>query len=111
MIRLFKRPEALLVLLGFLAYGPTLRVGFLYDDHILIESNPALRSWSPSVLKNDLSTGMFRHPRGQGTDFFRPLQTWSTRLEYSLFGLHPFPYHLTNWLFQVGNALLLYILL
>src|SRR5205823_3847312 len=98
-----------LLLLGVAAYAPSLSAGFLYDDHLLIESNLALRSWP--TWPQDFSSGVFHHLTASGTDFYRPLQTLSTRIEYSLWKLRPRPYHLTNLLLHLGNALLLYELL
>jgi protein O-mannosyl-transferase len=99
-------PYLTLLLLAFIAYGPALKTGFLYDDHILIEGNPSLRSWSPETLRRDFSSGVFS-AKG-GLDFYRPLQILSTRIEYTLFKLNPFPYHMTNLLLHAGSALLLY---
>ena len=33
----------MLVLLAFTAYAPTLKLGFMWDDHVMIENNPHLR--------------------------------------------------------------------
>jgi len=103
-------PRAAILLLGLAAYAPALSTGFLYDDHILIESNPEIRSWSLSNVKHDFSTGIFNDSEN-GIGFYRPLQTLSTRIEYSLWKLNPLPYHLTNLLLHLGNALLLYELI
>jgi protein O-mannosyl-transferase len=97
----------ILLFLTVVAYGPALKTGFLYDDHILIESNPSLRSWSSQTLLRDFSSGVF--PKSaKGPDFFRPLQIMTTRIEYSLFKLHPLPYHFTNLLLHGGCVLLLF---
>src|SRR5204862_7072498 len=98
------------ILLGLAAYSPALPTGFIYDDHILIDSIPFIRSWSIANLRHDFSSGVFDYP-GTHAGFFRPIQILSTRMEYSLWQLHPFPYHLTNLLLHLGNALLLYELL
>lgn len=80
-------------------------MGFIWDDHFAIEANPTLRHWSPENLKSDFQQGYFRDSQ---QDFYRPLQTFSNRLNYTLSGLHPFGYHLTNLLFHGANALLLF---
>jgi hypothetical protein len=95
-----------ILLIGLAAYGPALRTGFLYDDHLLIETNPALRSWSGATLRQDFTSGIFPHTQSS-VDFYRPVQTLSTRLEYTLWRLRPLPYHLTNLLLHLANALLL----
>src|SRR4029077_5652232 len=64
-----------LALLAVIAYAPALRTGFLYDDHLLIESNPWIRTWSAKALHHDFSSGIFN--TSEPIDFFRPLQTLS----------------------------------
>src|SRR6185437_5845643 len=98
------RHRLLLVLLGLAAYWPVLRVGFEWDDHFTIEANPAIRSWSVENLRHDFTTGLFNSP--SSTDFYRPLQTLSDRIDFSLWGERPFGYHLTNLAFHLLSALL-----
>jgi hypothetical protein len=105
-MKLAHSPRWVILLLGVAAYAPALSTGFLYDDHLLIENNSKLRSWTN--LSQDFSSGVFQDTSSQGVEFYRPLQTLSTRIEYSLFRLHPLPYHLTNLLIHLGNTLLLY---
>jgi len=93
-----------ILVLALSAYWPTLRLGFLWDDHVMIESNPALRSWSAAHLKHDFTTDVFD---GHGNPYYRPLQTLANRLDYTLWGLHPFGYHLTNFAYHAGNSLLI----
>ena len=94
-----------IVILGLAAYGPAILTPFLYDDHILIESNPAVHTLSISGIQDTLTTGIFEHPRGEA-DFYRPLQVLSIQIEYALWHLNPLPYHVTNLIFHIGNALL-----
>src|SRR5262249_51849639 len=42
-----------------------------------------------------------------GDAYYRPLQTLMNRWDYTVWRLNPFGYHLTNWLFHLGNALLI----
>jgi len=102
-LRRSRRCLAILAL-ALVAYWPTLRVGFLWDDHVMIESNPALREWSGRALTHDFTTDVFD---GHGDPYYRPAQTLLNRMDYSIWGLRPFGYHLTNWLGHAANALLL----
>lgn len=103
MTRLGWRHSAAIAVLALTAYAPTLRTGFLWDDHVMIETNPALRQWSWQGLRRDLTTDVFD---GHGDPYFRPAQTWLNRLDYTVWGLNPFGYHLTNLAAHVGNSLL-----
>jgi hypothetical protein len=99
----------MMVLLSVVAYAPTLRVGFLWDDHVLIEQNPYIRSWSATHLQHDFDSTV---SNGQGdAGFLRPVVTWSTRVDYSLWKLRPAGYHFTNLLLHTCNAILVYELI
>ncbi len=98
----------ILAVLAVAAYSPTLRVGFIWDDHVIIEANTGLSRWSWQNLNNDFLTD---NALSRGDHYFRPLQAISDRLDYSVWGLRPFGFHLTNLLFHIGNALLLYLLI
>ena len=38
-----------------------------------------------------------------GNDFYRPLVTVANRIDYSLYGLKPWGYHLSNLLFHMAQ--------
>jgi hypothetical protein len=99
------RPQRLftIFLLAFVTYWPALRVGFLWDDHVIIEANPALREWSWHALKKDFSSDVFN---GAGDPYFRPAETELNRVNYAVWKLNPFGYHLTNLLGHALNAVL-----
>ncbi|HXV36723.1 MAG TPA: tetratricopeptide repeat protein [Myxococcota bacterium] len=93
---------ALLVALVIAAYAPALRAGFIWDDDDYVTENPLLhvpdgfqRIW----LSMDAPSQYF------------PLVYTAFRLEYKLWGLDPFGYHLVNVLLHAANALLLWALL
>lgn len=92
-----------IILLSLVAYAPTLTVGFMWDDHVMIEGNPRLGDWSAAALRQDFSTDVFL---GHGDPYYRPAQTLLNRLDYALWGLKPIGYHLTNFLAHTANALL-----
>jgi len=89
--------------MAFVAYFPVLRVGFIWDDHVMIENNPRLSDWSAASLKQDFTTDVFN---GHGDPYYRPVQTLMNRADYALWGLRPFGYHLTNLLFHSTASLL-----
>jgi hypothetical protein len=90
--------------LALSAYWPTLKVGFLWDDHVMIESNESLRNWSLAGIRQDFTSDPFR---GRGDAYYRPLQTVFNRIDYTVWGLRPVGYHLTNLIFHIANSVLL----
>jgi hypothetical protein len=84
------------------AYGPALRAGFIWDDDDYVTENPLLHTpdgFERIWLSMDAPSQYF------------PLVYTAFRIEYGLWGLDPFGYHLINVLFHAANALLLWLLL
>lgn len=71
---------------------------------------PALTSYFSSDdflhLGTIMEGGLPFSPTGNGRGFLRPLVGWSLWLDYRLWGLHAFGYHLTNVSLHVVNSLL-----
>jgi protein O-mannosyl-transferase len=77
----------------FLLYRATLSFGFVWDDEPQIIENPLIRNWD-SVGRVFFSDLWFHTQRGQL--YYRPLfVVWST-LNYALFGLKPWGWHLAS---------------
>jgi hypothetical protein len=92
------------VTLSFLAYSPSLRGEFVFDDH-------------PLLVENDCHRSLRRIPelfawRGGGLCTLRPLRFVSYALDHALWGDRPLGYHLTNVVLHgvVGFLLLLLLL-
>lgn len=96
----------LMLVAALLSYGPALQGSFVWDDHMLVESNPAIRS--PVMLGE-----IFRHylSFNSPATFYRPVQNVSFLLDYWVWGLDPFGFRLTNLLLHAGNGWLLYLVL
>jgi tetratricopeptide (TPR) repeat protein len=93
---------ALIVAATATAYTPALQAGFIWDDDDYVTENPLLpapdglrRIW----LSMDAPSQYF------------PLVYTSFRIEYALWGLDPYGYHLVNVLLHAANALLVWWLL
>jgi tetratricopeptide (TPR) repeat protein len=93
-------------LLSFLLYLPALHYDFVMDDEALVVRNPYIKSWQ--YLPQMLSTDAFNI--SDPTNYWRPVFTISLALDYSLWGLNPFGFHLTNILLHAINAALLFSL-
>jgi tetratricopeptide (TPR) repeat protein len=92
----------LIVLLTLLAYIPAMCGGYIWDDNAHITDNATLRSsdglakiwFNPKVLPQ-----------------YYPLVHTTFWVEYHLWQLHPFGYHLVNVLLHAFNAILLLLVL
>jgi len=96
---------AAIFLAAFLAFGLTLKVGFMWDDHRMIEQNPRIAMSAANLA------GAFKgDPFSQGLNYYRPLQTVSNMTDFALWGYRPFGFHLTNFLFHAAAAVLFFYL-
>ncbi|HEY5659002.1 MAG TPA: hypothetical protein VIY27_14540, partial [Myxococcota bacterium] len=88
----------------FGAYGDVLDLGLL--GHDVYPMIAASRIQSASDLVGTFSEPLMdgRFPKG---DFYRPVTNLSFALDYALWGLTPFGYHLTDLLIFVANGALL----
>ena len=93
---------ALLVLMVATIYLPALRAGTIWDDPEYVTQNTTLRS-AEGLKRIWLEPG--------ATPQYYPLVFTTFWLEYRLWELRPFGFHLTNVLLHLANALLLWLLL
>ncbi|MCB4755691.1 MAG: tetratricopeptide repeat protein [Elusimicrobia bacterium] len=101
-------PYLILTLFGFLSFGPALRVGFLWDDHEMIENNQHIKKLTVENLKYIFTHDAFD---GKGDPYYRPLQTLFNMGDYHIWKLNPFGYHLTNFFLHILNVCLLFFCL
>jgi protein O-mannosyl-transferase len=97
-----RRPGILLPLLGlvtFVVYSGSLTFDFVWDDWPQIVNSPIIRTWSnlPRAFTSDLWYHVARHQV-----YYRPLFVAWSMLNYTLFGLRPWGWHLGAILLHVG---------
>jgi tetratricopeptide (TPR) repeat protein len=97
-----RHPGILLPLLGlitFVVYSGSLSFDFVWDDWPQIVNSPIIRSWSnlPRAFGTDLWYHVARHQV-----YYRPLFVAWSMLNYTLFGLRPWGWHLGAVLLHVG---------
>src|SRR6202521_4346169 len=97
-----RRPSVLLPLLGlvtFVVYSGSLSFGFVWDDWPQSANRPIIRTWSnlPRAFGSDLWYHVARHQV-----YYRPLFVAWSMLNYTLFGLRPWGWHLGAVLLHVG---------
>lgn len=96
----------LLVIVPFCVFLNSLYSGFVYDDIGVIEENFFIRSLQN--LPKLFSKEYFRLANELS---YRPVVTLSYFLDYAVWRLNPFGYHLTNVILHTINSVLLYTLL
>lgn len=99
---------ALITIIGLAVYGNSLNGKFIWDDCYLIEDNSYIRDWSniAKIFTKDIAAG-------SGIEFtsYRPLQTLTYIIDYSLWRLDVRGYHFTNILLHILAALSIYWLI
>jgi hypothetical protein len=93
---------AILVAAALLAYGSSLRNGFVWDDEAIVVTNPDTRDIG-SLPRVVLSPDEF-------PPYYRPLTRASFLFDYQLFGMEPLGFHAVNVLIHVGAVIALWAL-
>ncbi|HEX8537813.1 MAG TPA: glycosyltransferase family 39 protein, partial [Cystobacter sp.] len=93
---------------ALLAYANTLANGFVWDDVVLIQSNPWLKG--PEHLGHIFGSHFwaFHAEGGVSQNYYRPLVHLTFMLCHALFGLQPWGYHLVSLLGHVAVSGLVY---
>lgn len=86
----------------FIVFWPALANGFIWDDRGNLVDNPHYRGLGWSQLKWMFSSFLLGH--------YQPLSWVTLGLDYLIWGMNPFGYHLTNLLLHVANAVAFYFL-
>jgi len=96
----------LLTGLTLACYVNSLPNAFVWDDELLVVENSHIRNslYLPAMFTTDL---FHRYDELVATHY-RPMQTISYMLDYTLWGLNPLGYHLTNILLHLVCALLVW---
>jgi tetratricopeptide (TPR) repeat protein len=113
-MRLVRRWQWLALVIAVLATGAaylnSLHGDFVWDDRKLIVNDRAVKSWRH--LGEVFTTDFFeRNEDDLPYGYYRPLTTVSYLLDFSLWGLRPFGYHLTNVLLHATCTLLVGVVL
>ena len=105
---LLRRPWLLLSALIIICYANSLSGPFLWDDLRTVVENPVIRGTENIPLV--FQTSVFGTPM-DATKFYRPLVTLSLFINYTIGGLNPLNYHITNILLHIANTLLVFAIL
>src|SRR3972149_3154711 len=90
----------------FFCYTPAFFADFVYDDHFQLVRNPYIKDFGS--LKTLFTSDVWQFSTSMQSIYYRPFHMGSYFLISKLFGLHPFPFHLMNVLFNLGCTYLLW---
>lgn len=93
----------------FLLFGPSLRFGFVYDDHVRIEKNPGIKNLS-HPLRFLVDPAVQASTPALHRDNYRPLVSFNYALDYQIWGLRAGYYRFENILIHGINAALVILL-
>src|SRR3989339_1022293 len=99
-------PHIILAVISVIVFCNTLDNTFVYDDSVTIVKNNLIKNW-----KNFHTLFSFNYFILSGELSYRPFVTLTYFIDYSLWGLNPTGFHLTNLLLQAANTLLFYLFL
>ena len=89
--------------IGLVCFLPASQYSFTnWDDNILVLQNTAIRDLSVTGIMNLFISFSLNH--------YHPLVLLSYAIEFQLFGLNPFPFHLTNIILHALNSILVALL-
>jgi tetratricopeptide (TPR) repeat protein len=103
-------PIFILLLVSFAVYLNALFGAFVYDDMLQIVKNPWIRDIRNIPVIFSKSVWSFL-PGRDVDNYYRPLMHIVYMLNYYLFGLNPWGFHLVNILFHCGATVLVFLLI
>lgn len=94
----------LIAVVSIAIYSSTLKNGFVYDDEYTIVNNTLIKDIGnlPKLLTKDY----FPY---SGEMSYRPVVTFTYFIDYAIYGMKPWGYHLTNVLLHAVNGIILYV--
>jgi len=95
----------------FLVYGNALFNQFTWDDDYLIVSNPYIKDMKfiPNLFAGDLIESTTARDFESG--YYRPLSMLWFLVDYQIWKLNPFGFHLTNILIHLVNSVLVFLII
>ncbi len=97
------RVIAIISIITFAIYIPALQNGFVnWDDNVYVYDNQNIQTLGPDFFKWIFSA--------EANPTWHPLTLLTIGLDYSIWGLDPKGYHLTNIIFHIMNTILVFIL-
>lgn len=95
----------LIILLILAVYSNCFQNEFVWDDEFLIIENPSIMSWKHTWIH--FAVDLYH----SFSNYYRPIQMITYMIDFSLWRLDPFGYHLTNVLLHISASIALFALL
>jgi tetratricopeptide (TPR) repeat protein len=103
------KPAVIIILaVSFGVYLNALFNGFVYDDEVLLLQNPWIRD--PRHVPEIFLSDMWAFKGQEAGNYYRPMFHIFYMLDYHIFGLRPWGFHLTKILFHMGISLLVFLM-
>jgi tetratricopeptide (TPR) repeat protein len=102
-------PILILMIISFAVYWNALSGDFVYDDALQIVNNP----WITSIknIPTIFSRSVWSFQGLSISNYYRPMMHIVYMLNYHLFGLKPWGFHLVNILFHCGASVLVFLII
>src|ERR1051325_7751870 len=102
---------ALIIAFSTLVFANSLPGAFVWDDEIQIVKNWRIRSLDnlPAAFTTSFWSFLGTEAENQ-TNFYRPIQTVTYTLAYSIGGLSPVPYHAFSLLYHATASIFVYLI-
>jgi tetratricopeptide (TPR) repeat protein len=106
-----KKIILLLAIITLAVYFNTLGHSFVWDDHFTIEENDFITDvkYIPKIFVTDLFHSYAEKSGAEHRNYYRPIQTLSFLIDYHIWKMNPFGFHLTNVLLHLANGILIFI--
>jgi len=100
------RHIAIIIVLSLVAFANSLPGNFVWDDEVQVVKNWRIRGFEnlPSAFSSSFWSFLGTEAESQ-TNFYRPVQTITYMLGYSIGGLSPFVYHVFNVTYHIAATL------
>jgi tetratricopeptide (TPR) repeat protein len=100
---------AVIIVVSFAVYANALGNGFVYDDDTQVLQNRWIKDirYLPDMFSKNV-WGF--DPEHDVTNYYRPLMHIIYMIEYHVFGLSPWGFHLVNILFHIAVSIMVFII-
>ena len=99
--------SSIIVVLIFLTYSNALQNGFVYDDNFQILGNKWLKSFK--YIPEIFTSKVWAFKNDHASNYYRPMMHLLYMLEYYIFGLKAWGFHLTNILLHACVSILVFL--
>ena len=101
-------PLSLTIVISLAVYANALWNGFVYDDGFLVLDNPWIKD--PRFLPEIFLSEAWGFIQGEPNSYYRPMMHVIYSVDFNLFGLKPWGFHLVNIVFHTGSSVLVFLI-